>query len=58
MTDTRAPKPLTNVIPLPKIPRVLFCPFCGGGTLLMGSDERLWECLKCKMKFGVAVELK
>jgi ribosomal protein L37AE/L43A len=34
--------------------RVLFCPFCGGGTLLLGPDPDVWKCLKCKQEFSVA----
>jgi ribosomal protein L37AE/L43A len=34
--------------------KVLFCPFCGGGTLLLGKDKYLWTCLKCKRVFAVA----
>jgi ribosomal protein L37AE/L43A len=33
-------------------PKVLFCPFCGSGTLLLGKDKFWWTCLKCKREFG------
>jgi hypothetical protein len=33
--------------------KVHFCPFCGNGTLLLGSERTLFGCLKCKRDFEV-----
>jgi hypothetical protein len=39
-------------------PRVLFCPFCGSGTLFIPkNDPTGWGCMKCERSFRVGIQI-